>query len=72
MASAKLSRLAPAALLAGILLTTGWHSPSSAKRVTIAGVEWESSLEAAKAEARKSGKPILHLQMFGRLDDAFC
>lgn len=40
--------------------------------VTIEGTPWISGLEAARAEAKAVGKPILHLQMFGALDDAYC
>jgi hypothetical protein len=40
--------------------------------VTVAGVRWESSFAAAKARAKAEHKPILFLQMFGKLDDDFC
>jgi hypothetical protein len=33
---------------------------------------WTSDLKAAYARARKENKPVLHLQLMGRLDDAFC
>lgn len=33
-------------------------------------VGWETSFEAAKLRAQKEGKPILSLQLFGRLDEA--
>ena len=47
--------------------------PAGAKRsVEVAGVEWLSSLDAAMPKAHSEGKLILHLQMFGDLDDAFC
>jgi hypothetical protein len=39
---------------------------------TIAGVRWHASFAAARAEARRDGKPILLLQLFGRLDEEFC
>ena len=38
----------------------------------IAGVDWEPSLAAAEARARKEHKPILQLHLFGRLDEEFC
>ncbi len=53
----------------------GWFSTvgaSSAKKVKIAGVIWENSLDDAKIRAAREKKPVLHLQMFGRLDDAYC
>ena len=40
--------------------------------VTLAGLTWHGSLDEALQLARKQGKPVLHLQMFGKLDDAFC
>jgi len=41
-------------------------------KVTVAGLTWENSLGDALAIAQKTNKPVLHLQMFGKLDDAFC
>ena len=35
-------------------------------------IRWEPSLAAAKAKASRTGKPLLLLHMFGRLDEAFC
>jgi hypothetical protein len=43
-----------------------------AKNVMVAGVAWDSSLGSAEARAKREHKPILLLQMFGRLDDALC
>ena len=40
--------------------------------VEIAGVLWHGTLERARVIAEKEQKPILLLQMFGRLDDAMC
>jgi len=40
--------------------------------VEIAGSVWRTSFEEAKYLAQEQGKPILHLQMFGELDDEFC
>jgi hypothetical protein len=40
--------------------------------VEIAGVTWLPSLEEAKSKAAAEGKPILHFQLLGRLDDEFC
>jgi hypothetical protein len=54
------------ALLATVSIAAG------TKRVTLAGVTWEPSLVNAEFRAKVEHKPILHLQMFGRLDDALC
>jgi hypothetical protein len=35
-------------------------------------VSWHPSLEAARAAAAESGKPVLLFQMMGRLDHQFC
>jgi hypothetical protein len=35
-------------------------------------VKWEPSFDAAMAKAKASGKPILLLHLFGRLDDELC
>jgi hypothetical protein len=43
-----------------------------AKSVTLAGKTWHGSLDEALAIAKEENKPVLHLQMFGKLDDAFC
>ena len=40
--------------------------------VVLAGLKWYGSLAEATSVAAKDNKPVLHLQMFGRLDDAFC
>lgn len=39
------------------------------KRTTVHGIGWHDSLAEAKAEAKRTGKPILFLSMFGRLDE---
>lgn len=46
-------------------------SSAIAKPVTIAGVKWTNFEEALKL-ADQRNLPILHLQMFGKLDDTFC
>lgn len=33
---------------------------------------WETSLDAALARAKREGKPVLLMHLFGKLDDAFC
>jgi hypothetical protein len=35
-------------------------------------IAWEKSLDAARARAQRENKPLFVLQMFGRLDEAFC
>ncbi len=40
-----------------------------AKKTTVHGVGWYASFDDAKAEAKRTGKPILYLSMFGRLDE---
>ena len=45
---------------------------AAADRAVVAGVSWHSDLKAASEQARREDKPILLLQMFGRLDDELC
>ena len=40
--------------------------------VTLAGLTWYNSLDTALAKAKAEDKPVLHLQMFGKLDDDYC
>lgn len=40
--------------------------------VTLAGVTWRGDFGAARKEAAATGRPILLLQLFGRLDEEFC
>ena len=40
--------------------------------VEIAGATWHGSFDEAVERAMKEDKPVLHLQMFGKLDDAYC
>ena len=35
-------------------------------------IAWETSLDAAKTRAAADGKPVLLLDMFGRLDEELC
>lgn len=39
------------------------------KRTPVAGVQWYASMKDAMAEAKRDGKPILLLSMFGKLDE---
>jgi hypothetical protein len=52
----------------------GSQAAATTKRSATArvGVAWETSLAAAKARAARSGKPLLLLHLFGRLDEEFC
>jgi len=45
---------------------------AQAETFEIAGAAWESSWEQAVSRARREGKPILHLQMLGHLDEKWC
>lgn len=59
-------------LALGLSLVAGfaaaWSGPGS-KVTLVHGVEWLASFEDAKIEAKRTGKPILLLSMFGRLDE---
>jgi hypothetical protein len=57
-------------LLLALLLTSLDAGPKAT--VTVVGIRWYNSLEAAKQQAKREKKPILHMQMFGRIDDAYC
>lgn len=35
-------------------------------------VKWETNFAKAQAKAKKTGKPIFLLHLFGRLDEEFC
>lgn len=49
------------------------EAPAQEKpKIVLEGVTWENSLEDALAQAKAENKPVLHLQMFGNLDDEFC
>jgi hypothetical protein len=43
-----------------------------ALNVEIAGATWLGSFDEAVERAMSEDKPVLHLQMFGKLDDAYC
>lgn len=50
----------------------GVAQSQSLKPVRIAGVDWEPTLDRAKARAAREKKPIFLLHLFGRLDQEFC
>lgn len=71
--------IAVGALVSGFALTrldttpeAGPAKPPTTPPVVLAGLTWHSSLDDALQIARKENKPVLHLQMFGRLNDEFC
>jgi len=35
-------------------------------------IAWETSLGAARAKARRTGKPLFLLHLFGKLSEPFC
>jgi hypothetical protein len=66
---------ASVAMVATVILGSrgmnGTPTPSS-RTCTVAGVRWFEGIAQAKQVAAERRKPILLLQMFGSLDDAFC
>lgn len=42
------------------------------KKVAAGKVAWHANHAAALVAARKSGKPVLHFQLMGKLDQEFC
>ncbi len=60
-----------AATVAASPATTLSSAASPAER-TQRRIHWETSLKAAMARARRTGKPLLLLHLFGRLDEEFC
>jgi hypothetical protein len=58
-----------AALAAAAVAFGALPAPVVAKK---AGVAWERTPEAAHAKARRDGKPVLLLHLFGKLDEEFC
>lgn len=74
------ARILSLSLIAGALWTgtpvaaASLVSPPRPTRTAAAWrqIPWETSLAAARAKAARSGKPILLLHLFGRLDEEFC
>ncbi len=70
--------LAPLALLPILSLPGGASctdydiAEPSASSPNNCGITWETSLKNAIARASREHKPILHLQLFGKLTDALC
>lgn len=46
-------------------LTGQWGSDGT-------GIAWKKTFDEAVAEAKRTGKPILCLNLFGRFDEEFC
>lgn len=46
--------------------------PGFDERVEPGLVSWHADLDAARAAAAESGRPILHFQLLGELDEALC
>lgn len=59
-------------LLAAQSATTPQAGPLVNPKVQPGTVAWHATFEAACAASRKSGKPVLLLQMMGKLDEQFC
>ena len=60
--------------LVGVLALGGGDRVSAQpeKKVLLGSATWLSDLPAAQACARETGKPILWLDMVGRLDETWC
>jgi hypothetical protein len=66
---------APACAIAqdGVAMTTSSVAAvSTASKVAPGKVHWHASLAEATAAAEKTGKPVLHFQLLGDLDQEFC
>ena len=55
--------------LGTLLFWTLTAAPAPAADSTVAGLDWFTDLEAAKAEAARTGRPIVSLRLLGRLDE---
>ena len=49
-----------------LILIALWAVPAASETA------WETSWDSALARAGREGKPILLLELFGRLDEALC
>ena len=47
-------------------------TPSTSEKSEKSEIAWETSLAKAQARAKKEGKPLFVLQLFGKLNDALC
>lgn len=66
-----MNKTAVASLCFGIVLTGAVVAYANMPRgvTSVNGIEWRNSFESAVAEAKKTGKPILLLSMFGKIDE---
>lgn len=55
--------------LAVAMIATFAIASGKIKKTNVHGIGWYNSFEDAKAEAKRTGKPILFLSMFGKLDE---
>ncbi|MGB6044843.1 MAG: hypothetical protein WBF93_16940 [Pirellulales bacterium] len=60
-----------AAFVTNLPLPTNTTPPTNPK-VAPGKVSWHPDFAAACEASRKSGKPVLHFQLLGNLDDQFC
>lgn len=59
-------------IVAGLTLVALVGFLATRSLATAAPPGWESNLDRARTRALREHKPILLLQMFGRLDEEFC
>lgn len=52
-----------------VLLTT---TPNANSATRGGGIHWLTSFDQAKQKALRENKPVLLLQLFGKLDEALC
>jgi hypothetical protein len=64
-----MKQLVALAALLSVVVPNYAPKPPAAKALVVHGVRWETAFEAATAHAKRDGKPILHLQSFGRPGD---
>lgn len=62
--------IAIAATLVSAALVSAVHANGKKRVTTVGGIEWRNSLQDALAESKRTGKPVLLLSMFGRIDEA--
>ena len=48
------------------------HRSATAQVAAEPCIAWETSLGAARAKARRTGKPLFLLHLFGKLSEPFC
>ena len=48
------------------------HRSATAQVAVEPSIAWETSLAAAQAKARRTGKPLFLLHLFGKLSEPFC